>query len=68
MVAFKHVHELTDSINVTNFLNIGGHISFSRGILLDPSSLSGSETFRSVYIIGVKSSGTTGGHKLINKQ
>jgi hypothetical protein len=68
MVAFKCAHGPTVSINVTNFLIIGGPISFSRGSLLDPSSLSVCQTFRCVCIIGIKSSGTSGGHKFINKQ
>lgn len=68
MVAFKCGHGLMDSINVTNFLNIGGPIGFSRGCLSDPSSLTGSETFRCVYIVGIKCSGTSGGYKFINKQ
>ena len=68
MVAFKRGHGPTDSINVKNFLTIGGPISFSRGSLPDPSSLSDNETVRCVYIIGIKRSGTSGGHKFINKQ
>jgi hypothetical protein len=67
-VAFKRDHGLTDSINVTKFFNIESPISFSRGSLPNPSSLTGSETFRCVYIIAIKRSGTSEGHKFINKQ